>query len=82
MRPASHGSGNCRRADCVCDLSHCAVSQAQSLPRGAAYPGQELAARLASEDASKVLIVDVRSHGYYDSGGERIKGSIRIEPNI
>jgi membrane protein DedA with SNARE-associated domain len=42
---------------------------------------QELAARLASEDASKVLIVDVRSHGYYDSGGERIKGSIRIEPN-
>ena len=42
---------------------------------------QELAARLASEDANKVLIVDVRSHGYYDSGGERIKGSIRIEPN-
>jgi hypothetical protein len=42
---------------------------------------QELAARLASEDASNVLIVDVRSHGYYDSGGERIKGSIRIEPN-
>jgi membrane protein DedA with SNARE-associated domain len=42
---------------------------------------QELAARLASEDASKVLIVDVRSHGYYDSGGARIKGSIRIEPN-
>jgi len=42
---------------------------------------QELAARLSSEDAGKVLIVDVRSHGYYDSGGERIKGSIRIEPN-
>ena len=42
---------------------------------------QELAARLASEDASKVQIVDVRSHGYYDSGGARIKGSIRIEPN-
>ncbi|MFZ0769799.1 MAG: VTT domain-containing protein [Candidatus Sulfotelmatobacter sp.] len=42
---------------------------------------QELAARLASEEASKVLIVDVRSHGYYDSGGARIKGSIRIEPN-
>jgi membrane protein DedA with SNARE-associated domain len=42
---------------------------------------QELAARLASEDACKVQIVDVRSHGYYDSGGERIKGSIRIEPN-
>jgi membrane protein DedA with SNARE-associated domain len=42
---------------------------------------QELAARLASEDAGKVQIVDVRSHGYYDSGGARIKGSIRIEPN-
>jgi membrane protein DedA with SNARE-associated domain len=42
---------------------------------------QELAARLASEEAGRVLIVDVRSHGYYDSGGERIKGSIRIEPN-
>ena len=42
---------------------------------------QELAARLASEDASKVQIVDVRSHGYYDSGVARIKNSIRIEPN-
>jgi len=42
---------------------------------------QELAARLASDEASHVLIVDVRSHGYYDSGGARIKGSIRIEPN-
>ena len=29
----------------------------------------------------RVLIVDVRSHGYYDSGAERIEGSIRIEPN-
>lgn len=42
---------------------------------------QELAARLASEDAAHVLIVDVRSHGYYDVGAERIHGSIRIEPN-
>jgi len=41
----------------------------------------ELAARLASEDAARVLIVDVRSHGYYDRGTERIKGSLRIEPN-
>src|SRR5271168_589780 len=29
---------------------------------------EELARRLASEDAAHVLIVDVRSHGYYDSG--------------
>ena len=41
----------------------------------------ELAARLASEDSGRVQIVDVRSHGYYDIGAERIKGSIRIEPN-
>lgn len=42
---------------------------------------QELAARLASDEANRVQIVDVRSHGYYDIGAERIKGSIRIEPN-
>jgi len=42
---------------------------------------EELATRLASEKPSMVQIVDVRSHGYYDIGGERIKGSIRIEPN-
>ena len=42
---------------------------------------QELADRLGSEDSIKVQIVDVRSHGYYDSGAERIIGSIRIEPN-
>jgi hypothetical protein len=28
-----------------------------------------------------VIIADVRSHGYYDSGAKRIQGSIRIEPN-
>ena len=42
---------------------------------------EELWARLQSEDAINVQIVDVRSHGYYDSGAERIIGSIRIEPN-
>ena len=42
---------------------------------------EELAARLASADSGRVWIVDVRSHGYYDSGAERIRGSIRIEPN-
>lgn len=42
---------------------------------------QELAARLAGEEADRVQIVDVRSHGYYDVGAERILGSIRIEPN-
>lgn len=41
---------------------------------------EELARRLSVE-GDKVTIVDVRSHGYYDAGGQRIKGSIRIEPN-
>lgn len=42
---------------------------------------RELMERLASEDAGRVLVVDVRSHGYYDADTSRIKGSIRIEPN-
>jgi len=42
---------------------------------------QELSARLDSPEADRVQIVDVRSHGYYDKGSERIKGSLRIEPN-
>ena len=41
----------------------------------------ELARKLQSEGAEKILLVDVRSHGYYDSGAARIRGSIRIEPN-
>jgi len=42
---------------------------------------EELAARLNAGDGHKIQIVDVRSHGYYDIGSERILGSIRIEPN-
>jgi membrane protein DedA with SNARE-associated domain len=42
---------------------------------------EELARKLQSEEKDKVLILDVRSHGYYDPHAERIKGSIRIEPN-
>ena len=41
----------------------------------------ELAKRLQSQESGKIMLVDVRSHGYYDSGAARIKGSIRIEPN-
>jgi membrane protein DedA with SNARE-associated domain len=41
----------------------------------------ELARKLQSEGSGKILLVDVRSHGYYDSGAARIRGSIRIEPN-
>ncbi len=42
---------------------------------------KDLAQRLASDAAQKMLIADVRSHGYYDADSERIAGSIRIEPN-
>jgi membrane protein DedA with SNARE-associated domain len=41
----------------------------------------ELARKLQAEESEKILLVDVRSHGYYDSGAARIRGSIRIEPN-
>ena len=43
---------------------------------------EELARKLASEeDKERILLMDVRSHGYYDPGAARIKGSIRLEPN-
>lgn len=42
---------------------------------------EELARKLQAENTEELLVVDVRSHGYYDSGASRIKGSIRIEPN-
>jgi hypothetical protein len=42
---------------------------------------EELARKLASEEKDKILLMDVRSHGYYDPGAARIKGSIRLEPN-
>ncbi len=42
---------------------------------------EELARILSSEERQNLLLVDVRSHGYYDDGAVRIKGSVRIEPN-
>jgi membrane protein DedA with SNARE-associated domain len=41
----------------------------------------ELAKKLQSEDSGRILLVDVRSYGYYDAGAARIQGSIRLEPN-
>jgi rhodanese-related sulfurtransferase len=37
-----------------------------------------LQARMSEAD---VVLADVRSHGYYDRGASRIRGSLRIEPN-
>ena len=41
---------------------------------------EELARKLELGEQN-ILIADVRSHGYYDAGSSRIKGSIRLEPN-
>jgi membrane protein DedA with SNARE-associated domain len=41
----------------------------------------ELAAQLQTQYSEKILLADVRSHGYYDPGAARIRGSIRLEPN-
>ncbi len=41
----------------------------------------ELVAPHEIQDWENVEILDVRSHGYYDSGSMRIKGSRRLEPN-
>ncbi len=42
----------------------------------------DLQQRLQVADPNRlVVIADVRSHGYYDAGMQRIKNSIRIEPN-
>jgi membrane protein DedA with SNARE-associated domain len=42
---------------------------------------EEIALRLSVEGDKEIIIADVRSHGYYDPGTQRIAGSIRIEPN-
>jgi len=42
----------------------------------------EVVQRLENPDpAHPIVIADVRSHGYYDPGMQRIKNSIRVEPN-
>jgi len=43
---------------------------------------ETLKQRMEQTDPDKlVIIADVRSHGYYDPGGHRIKNSIRVEPS-
>jgi membrane protein DedA with SNARE-associated domain len=44
-------------------------------------PVSELAERMASVAQDDIVVIDVRSHGYYDAGASRIAGSIRVEPN-
>lgn len=43
---------------------------------------EDVVQRLENPDpAHPIVIADVRSHGYYDPGMQRIKNSIRVEPN-
>jgi membrane protein DedA with SNARE-associated domain/rhodanese-related sulfurtransferase len=43
---------------------------------------EELFERMRTATHEKLLIIaDVRSHGYYDAGMQRIKNSIRVEPS-
>jgi membrane protein DedA with SNARE-associated domain len=42
---------------------------------------EELIRRLRAEEGDRIVVADVRSHGYYDPDASRIKGSIRLEPN-
>lgn len=42
----------------------------------------EIARRLYSDLHDDMLVLDVRSHGYYSSKASRIKGSSRIDPNL
>jgi len=65
-----------------------AVTYGLSLLRARAYrkvrkvSAVSLSERLKTVDPSRlVIIADVRSHGYYDPGMQRIKNSIRVEPH-
>jgi membrane protein DedA with SNARE-associated domain len=42
---------------------------------------EELSKLANSDERERMIIADVRSHGYYDADAHRIYGSIRIEPN-
>jgi membrane protein DedA with SNARE-associated domain/rhodanese-related sulfurtransferase len=55
------------------DSRHKAVERVQA---------KELFERLSTATHEKLMVIaDVRSHGYYDPGMQRIKNSIRVEPN-
>jgi membrane protein DedA with SNARE-associated domain len=82
-----HAAGRAMEAVVIATLAVYAIYRVMQYRKNKAYSVvprvqvEELARRLASDDAARVQIVDVRSHGYYDSGAARIKNSIRIEPN-
>ena len=79
---ARHGSDRHRRARGLRRSTASRNSQVQEVSHRAAGAGRRNWPRAwRRRKPDRVLIVDVRSHGYYDIGAERIHGSIRIEPN-
>jgi membrane protein DedA with SNARE-associated domain len=82
-----HAAGRAMEAVVIAALLVYAIYRAVQYLKHRSYrvvprvQAEELAERLALEGGDQIRIVDVRSHGYYDSGAERIRGSIRIEPN-
>jgi membrane protein DedA with SNARE-associated domain len=57
------------------------VWQQHRIPAPPRIGVQELARIVQAAGPGEVQILDVRSHGYYDPGAVRIRGSRRIEPN-
>ena len=58
------------------------VARARRYRRVRRVSAERLYERLKNADPNRlVVIADVRSHGYYDPGMQRIKNSIRLEPH-
>src|SRR5260370_18137260 len=79
-----HAAGRAMEAVIVAALISYAIYRVVQYRRHSMYrivprvQAQDLARPLPSEGKSNLLIVDVRSHGYYDSGSDPLKASIRI----
>lgn len=54
---------------------------ARKLPDAPPMEVMSVAKLTEGEDTENLLIGDVRSHGYYDKGAMRIRGSVRLDPN-
>jgi membrane protein DedA with SNARE-associated domain/rhodanese-related sulfurtransferase len=46
-----------------------------------AHPSMVARSLYSPDRSDNVVVYDVRSHGYYEHNAQRIKGSIRLEPN-
>lgn len=65
-----------------CTMYLVSLWRAREYRRVPKVSAQALSERLKDLNPNRlVIIADVRSHGYYDPGMQRIKNSIRVEPN-